>query len=186
MKLSSDEQRLLEYAKAAVVRYNEVRHARGGIDTLYSFLTSDSGRFHDGASFEPNVAHATVCGERCAIANMVLQESYSAKIRCIVVADPVPRVQEHGRPPCGTCRHLIWTHGTPRTSVLLVQYIQGRTVWTSPGWRDSRSALCTRILTTKWMGCGTDGARIRRPRRGRHGLGSEDYATNFRKITQLL
>jgi cytidine deaminase len=63
---------------------------------------------------------------------MILHESYAAKIRSIVIADPVPEVQESGTPPCGTCRHLIWTHGTPDTSVILMQYIQGRHGWTFP------------------------------------------------------
>ena len=92
--LPPEEEKLVEYVKEAIVKYNKVRHANGGIDTLYSFLLSDSGKMYDGASYEPNIAHASVCGERCAIANMVLQESYKAKIKSIVVADPVPNVQE--------------------------------------------------------------------------------------------
>lgn len=130
--LTPEEKILVNYAQGAVVRYNKVRHAHGGIDTLYAFLLSDSGKIHDGACFEPNLRHATVCGERHAIANMILQESYSAKIKSIVVADPVPEVQENGTPPCGTCRHLIWTHGVPGASVILMQYIQGRHGWTFP------------------------------------------------------
>jgi len=130
--LTLEEKRLIEYAKEAIVQYNQIRHAHGGIATLYSFLLSDSGKIHDGACYEPNLAHATVCGERHAIANMILQESYKAKIKSIVVADPVPAVQEHGTPPCGTCRHLIWSHGTPATTVILLQYIQGKDGWTFP------------------------------------------------------
>ncbi|MEK7577612.1 MAG: hypothetical protein AAB492_03285 [Patescibacteria group bacterium] len=130
--LPPEEEKLVEYVKEAIVKYNKVRHANGGIDTLYSFLLSDSGKMYDGASYEPNIAHASVCGERCAIANMVLQESYKAKIKSIVVADPVPNVQEKSTPPCGTCRHLIWSHGTPETSVILIQYIQGKDGWTFP------------------------------------------------------
>jgi cytidine deaminase len=132
MDLTAEEQALVEYSKDAIIRYNTVRHANGGIDTLYSFLLSDSGKIHDGASFEPIIAHATVCGERCAIANMVLQESYKAKITSIVVADPVPDVQNACRPPCGTCRHLIWSYGSPETTVILVQYIQGKSDWSFP------------------------------------------------------
>lgn len=130
--LTPDEERLVKHSQEAVVKYNKVRHAKGGIDTLYSFLLSDSGKIYDGASYEPNIAHASVCGERCAISNMVLQESYKAKIKSIVVADPVPEIQEHGTPPCGTCRHLIWFHGTPDTTVILIQYIQGKDGWTFP------------------------------------------------------
>jgi len=130
--LPPDEVQLVEYSKGAVVKYNKIRHAHGGIDTLYAFLLSDSGKIYDGASYEPNIAHASVCGERCAIANMVLQESYQAKIKSIVVADPVPEVQKNGTPPCGTCRHLIWYHGTQETTVMLMQYIQGREGWSFP------------------------------------------------------
>jgi len=127
--LTPEEKKLIEHSKEAIVKYNTIRHVNDGIDTLYSFLLSDSGKIHDGACYEPQLAHATVCGERHAIANMILQESYKAKIKSIVVADPVPEVQEHGRTPCGTCRHLIWSQGTPETTVILMQYIQGKDGW---------------------------------------------------------
>lgn len=130
--LSPEEKRLVDYSKDAIVRYNKMRHAKGGIDTLYAFLLSDSGNIYDGASYEPNIPHASVCAERCAIANMVLQESYKAKIKGILIADPVPEVQERSTPPCGTCRHLIWFHGPPDTSVILMQYVFGKDGWTFP------------------------------------------------------
>jgi cytidine deaminase len=131
-EITADESKLVEYAKEAVVKYNKIRHSNGGIDTLYAFLLSDRGNTYDGASFEPNIAHASVCAERCAISSMVLQESYKARIKSIVVADPVPQVQAQSTPPCGTCRHLIWSHGTPDTTVILMQYIQGKDGWTFP------------------------------------------------------
>lgn len=131
-QLTPEEQQLVQHAREAVVRYNRMRHARGDIDTLYSFLLSDSGEIYDGAAYESNLPHASICAERVAIASLVLQESYPAKIKSILVADPVPRVQEHGTPPCGTCRHVIWHHGTPDTTVLLLQYIQGKEGWTFP------------------------------------------------------
>jgi cytidine deaminase len=131
-KLTPTEKRLIEYAKRAIVRYNKIRHKKGGVDTLYSFVLSDSGKIYDGACFEPNIAQATTCGERHAIANMIMNESYSAKIKAIVVADPVPQVQKKSTTPCGTCRHLIWAHGTPTTSVILMQYILGKRGWTFP------------------------------------------------------
>lgn len=135
--LTPTEQKLVEHAKAAVVKYNKQRHARGGIDTLYAFLITEENSLYDGAAFEPNIAHATVCGERHAIANMVMNEGYGAKIDSIIVADPVPSVQEKGTPPCGTCRHLIWQFGNPDASVIFVQYIQaqdekGELNWTFP------------------------------------------------------
>lgn len=132
IELSEEEKKLVEYAKKAIVEYNKMRHANGGIDTLYSFVLSDSGKIHDGACYEPKLAQAAVCGERHAIANMILQESYKAKINSIVVADPVPERQPQSRPPCGTCRNLISLHGTPETTVLLMQYIQGKNGWTFP------------------------------------------------------
>jgi len=132
MVLTPNEQRLVDYAKPAIVAYNKMRHQRGGIDTLYSFLISDSGNIYEGVCFEPNIAQATVCGERHAIQNMVLKESYQAKIETILVADPVPRVQKRCTPPCGTCRHLIWQFGKPDATVILMQYIQRKRGWVFP------------------------------------------------------
>ena len=63
---------------------------------------------------------------------MIMQESYKAKIKSIVVADPVPKVQNHGTTPCGTCRHLIWEFGTPKTSVICLQYIRQKSGWIFP------------------------------------------------------
>ncbi|MFH1425839.1 MAG: hypothetical protein ABIG66_00185 [Candidatus Kerfeldbacteria bacterium] len=131
-QLTPDEKKLVEHAKKAIVQYNKMRHEKGGIDTLYSFLISDSGEIFDGACFETKIAQAMICGERHAIVNMVMDESYSAKIRSIVVADPVPEEQEHGTPPCGTCRHLIWQHGTPETTVISLQYILQDKDWVFP------------------------------------------------------
>jgi cytidine deaminase len=132
IKLTSNEKKLIDYSKKAIVRYNRTRHKKGGIDTLYSFILSDSGKIYDGACYEANISQATVCGERHAISSMIMNESYSAKIKTIVVADPVPEVQKKGTPPCGTCRQLIWIHGTPKTTVLLMQYIMGKKGWTFP------------------------------------------------------
>ncbi len=131
-RLTPNEKKLVNYAKKAVVMYNRLRHSKGGIDTLYAFLISDSGKIHDGACLETNVAHATVCGERHAIANMILAESYNAKIRSVVIADPVPEVQKKSTPPCGTCRHLIWEFGAPDTTVICIQYIQQKSGWVFP------------------------------------------------------
>jgi cytidine deaminase len=127
-QFTSDEQKLIDYAKEAIVRYNRMRHENGGVDTLYAFLMSDSGKIYDGAAFEPGI----ICAERHAIANLTLHESYNARIKCIVVADPVPEVQEKSTPPCGACREVIWNHGTSDTVVILIQYIQGKTGWTFP------------------------------------------------------
>ena len=130
--LTQNELLLVDHAKQAIVRYNKQRHARGGKDTLYSFLLSESGNIYDGAAFEPKISHAVVCGERHAIATLVMNEAYESKITSIIVADPVPSVQKNFTPPCGTCRHLIWQFGSPDTSVILMQYIQGLDDWTFP------------------------------------------------------
>lgn len=132
MDLTPEEKRLVEYAKEALVKYNTMRHSRGSVDTLYSFILSDSGKIYDGACYESKLAHLSICAERHAIANMILAESYKAKIKSIIVADPVPEVQEKSTPPCGSCRHLIWAHGYPETSVILIQYIMGKKGWTFP------------------------------------------------------
>ena len=107
IKLTTDEQKLVEHAKKAIVRYNKMRRNKESIDTLYAFLLSDSGKIYDGACFESNISQATICGERHAIANMVLEEAYKSKIKCIVVADPVPTVQKNSTPPCGTCMQYL-------------------------------------------------------------------------------
>lgn len=126
VQLSLLEEKLLEHAKKSVEKYNKIRHAKGGIDTLYSFLITKEGNIYDGAAFEPSIAHSTFCGERHAISNMVLSEGYNSKIESIIICDPVPQVQKKGTPPCGTCRHVIWQFGTPETSVIFLQYIQGK------------------------------------------------------------
>jgi cytidine deaminase len=130
--LTRSERDLVEHAKEAIVRYNRQRHSNGGVDTLYAFLLAESGSIYDGAAFEPNISHATICGERHAIANLVMNEAYDSKIESIVVADPVPSIQDKSTPPCGTCRHLIWQFGKPSTTVILLQYIQHDGKWTFP------------------------------------------------------
>ena len=132
IKLTLGEKKLVQYARREVVKYNKMRHKRGGMDTLYSFLMSNSGKIYDGACFEPNIVQATICGERHAIANMVLREAYKAKIKHIIVVDPVPKIQEKSTPPCGTCRHLIWQFGTLKTSVICMQYVQEKRGWSFP------------------------------------------------------
>ena len=124
-QLTSDETVLLRYAERRVGELNTIRRAAEDIATLYAFVLSEAGLLHDGGCYEGAVAHATICGERHAIANMVLAESYAARIRALVVADPVPSRQPFARRPCGTCRHLIWKHGSVGTSVLLAQYVPG-------------------------------------------------------------
>jgi cytidine deaminase len=131
-KFTPDEKKIIEYAKKAIVRYNKKRRIKGGIDTLYAFVMSDSGKIYDGACLETTISNGNVCGERHAIANMVLKESYKAKIRHIVVADPVPKKQRNSTTPCGTCRHMIWELGTPNTTVICIQYMRQKDGWIFP------------------------------------------------------
>lgn len=136
-KLTEKEELLLEHAKAGVIKYNTSRHALGYIDTLYSFLITTDGHLYDGAAFEPNIAQATVCGERHALANMTMHMGNNVKIESIIVLDCVPKIQPKSTPPCGTCRHLIWQFGKPDTTVLMMQYIQergadGKLSWSFP------------------------------------------------------
>ncbi|OIP98411.1 hypothetical protein AUK40_01585 [Candidatus Wirthbacteria bacterium CG2_30_54_11] len=131
-ELTTDEQQLISYAEKAIIRFNTIRQNHGGIDTLYSFILSDSGKIYDGACFEPSIQQATICGERHAIANLILQESYSARIRSILVADPVPSVQNVSTTPCGTCRHIIHQFSTPEATVLCMQYMRQGTTWVFP------------------------------------------------------
>ncbi|OHA00981.1 MAG: hypothetical protein A3C07_05130 [Candidatus Sungbacteria bacterium RIFCSPHIGHO2_02_FULL_47_11] len=62
----------------------------------------------------------------------MLIDTEEATIKSIVAADPVPKTQKKGKLPCGTCRHLIWSHGTTKTTVILMQYILGKRGWTFP------------------------------------------------------
>lgn len=128
VQLTEVENNLVDYSKKAIIKYNEIRRANGGIDTLYAFLISGNGAIYDGAALEPSV----ICAERHAVANLTLQESYKAKIKSIVIAAPVPEVQLMGTPPCGACREVIWNHGTPETTIILMQYIQNKIEWTFP------------------------------------------------------
>ncbi len=129
---TSDEQKLIDHAKKSVVKYNKLRDEKGGIDTLYSFVMSDSGKIYDGACLETNLSHSNICAERHAIANMILKETYKAKVKIVVVADPVPKIQKHGTPPCGTCRHIIREFGTPDATVIGMQYIRRKKDWIFP------------------------------------------------------
>ena len=63
---------------------------------------------------------------------MILNESYKAKVKHVVVADPVPRVQKSSTTPCGTCGHVIWEMGTQNATVICIQYIQQQDSWIFP------------------------------------------------------
>lgn len=115
---TQDERKLINHAKEMVIKYNKQRHANGGIDTIYAFVLSDSGKIYDGACLESTIGAAGVCAERLAIGNMILKETYKAKIISVVTFDPVPKEQEYGTTPCGACRHVIWEHGNPDTTVI--------------------------------------------------------------------
>jgi len=129
---TSDEKKLIDYAKKAIVKYNKIRKVKGGFDTLYAFVLSDSGKIYDGICFESNLSHGNICAERHAIANMILEETYKAKVKAVVVVDPVPKIQKHSTPPCGTCRHVIREFGKPDTIVICMQYIRRKNNWIFP------------------------------------------------------
>ena len=130
--LTKDEKKLVEHAKKAIIKYNKKRHSNGGIDTLYAFVMSDGGKIYDGACLETTISNGNICGERHAIANMILQETYNAKVKSVVVADPVPKVQKNSTTPCGTCRHVIWEFGVPNATVICIQYVQRKDGWIFP------------------------------------------------------
>ena len=130
MKLTSDEKKLVEHAKKAIIKYNKVRKAKGEVDTIYGFVLSDSGKMYDGSCLESSVGASSTCAERIAIGSMVLNESYKAKIKSVVTADPVPRVLKNSTTPCGACRHAIWERGTPNTTIICLQFIKQKDGWT--------------------------------------------------------
>ena len=132
VKLTQDEQRLVDHAKQAVVKYNKLRQAKGEDDTLYAFVLSDSGKIFEGACFETDLEHANICGERHAIANMILEETYKAKIISVVITDPVPEMQEDSTTPCGTCRSIIWEFKAPKTTILSLQYMRNKENYVFP------------------------------------------------------
>jgi cytidine deaminase len=123
-----DEKRLIEHAKKQVVKYNKQRHSKGGIDTIYAFVMSDSGKIYDGACLESDIS-AGICAERLAIGKMILNETYAAKVKIVVTFDPVPYEQKYASTPCGLCRHVIWERGEPNTIIICGQYIQQRGNW---------------------------------------------------------
>ncbi len=129
---TSSEKNLIKHAKKAVVKYNRMRRRKGGIDTLYSFVLSGSGKIYEGACLESGISGGVICGERHAIANMVFKEGYGAKIKSILIADPVPAERKNSTTPCGTCRHAIWERGTPETTVLCMQYVKKEKGWEFP------------------------------------------------------
>ncbi len=129
IQLTKEEQKLVEHAKGAVVKYNKQRHEKGGIDTIYAFVLSDSGKIYDGACLESTIGSGSICAERLAIGSMVLEETYKSKIKIVVTFDPVPAEKEYSSTPCGTCRHVIWEHGTPDTMIICGQYIQRENDW---------------------------------------------------------
>lgn len=129
VRLTKDEQKLVGHAKGMIVRYNKRRHAKGGIDTIYAFVLSDSGRIYDGACLESSTGSGSVCAERVAIGNMLTKETPSSRIVCIVTFDPVPERQEHSSTPCGACRHVIWEHGDQNTTIICGQYMRKKGGW---------------------------------------------------------
>jgi len=132
IKLTQQEGKLVDYAKKSVIKYNKQRHAKGGIDTIYAFVLSDSGKIYDGACLESTVGTAGVCAERLAIGNMALKETPKARIISVVTFDPVPEEKENSTTPCGTCRHVIWENGNSNTTIICGQYIQQKDGWIFP------------------------------------------------------
>jgi len=127
IQLTSEEKKLIEHAKKAVVRYNELRNSKGELATFYAFVLSDSGKIYDGACLES--MGGGVCGERAAIGRMFTEETYSSKIKAIVIFCPVPKELEYAPTPCGRCRNVIWERGTESTSIICGQYIQRKGGW---------------------------------------------------------
>jgi cytidine deaminase len=126
--LTQNEQKLVNYAKKAIVKYNKQRKAKGEFDTIYAFVLSDSGKIYDGACLESTIS-ASVCAERVAIGTMLTKETYKSKIKIVVVFDAVPKKQKYSSTPCGTCRHVIWENGTPNTTIICGQYIKRKNGW---------------------------------------------------------
>jgi len=68
IRLTPNEQELVDYSKKAIVKYNKLRYTKGGIDTLYAFLMSGSRKIYEYACLEVNIQHANIYAERHAIA----------------------------------------------------------------------------------------------------------------------
>jgi hypothetical protein len=77
--LTPEGKEVIVHSKGALVEYKQIRSVDDGINTLDSFPLSQSGKIHDGACHEPNLAHSTACGERHAIAEMILLENYTIR-----------------------------------------------------------------------------------------------------------
>lgn len=126
---SSDEKKLIGYARNKVLQYCKLRKSKGFCDLFYSFVLSDSGRIYDGAAAESNQPQAGFCAERHAIANMLLAETEKAKIVSILVAGPVPKKSKEAATPCGICRIMIHEFSTSKTSVLCSDFIRKGKGW---------------------------------------------------------
>lgn len=126
---SSDEKKLIGYARSKVLQYCKLRKSKGFYDLFYSFVLSDSGKIYGGVASESKQPQAGFCAERHAIANMLLAETEKAKIVSILVAGPVPKKSKESATPCGICRIRIHEFSTSKTSVLCSDFIRKEKGW---------------------------------------------------------
>lgn len=130
MEFTSDEKKLIEYARKRILQYCKMRKSKDLYDVIYAFVLSESGKIYEGTPLEVVQPNGSFCAERHAIANMVLAESEKAKIVSIFTAGPVPkRGDNKGSAPCGVCRSVISEFSTPETSIICSEFIKNENDW---------------------------------------------------------
>ncbi len=128
-KFTRDEKKLIDYSKKKILEYSKYRKENGLYDIIHAFVLSESGKIYDGTCFESNLPQTCICAETHAVSNMLQAETEKAKIKSLLVADPVPKSSRNTIMPCGRCRHVINEFGTRSTTVLSSDYIRHEKKW---------------------------------------------------------
>ncbi len=127
-QFTTDEKKLIDYAKEKILEYCKKRKSEGLYDTIYAFILSENDQIYEGTFLELP-SGVGFCSERAAIANMILKETEKAKIKVLLVACPVPKSLDKPLTPCGACRLAIEKFGTEKTTILCSEFIRKENGW---------------------------------------------------------
>ncbi|MFA4983619.1 MAG: hypothetical protein WC588_05405 [Candidatus Micrarchaeia archaeon] len=126
---TKDEKRLVEYARADLEARLKKRRAAGLLDTLVSYAMSESGKIYSGSPTNFLQVSSCVHAEMMAIGNMRNYEGDFARVKCILIAGPVPKDDLECTKPCGICRLFIYENGTAKTTVICTCYVRKKSGW---------------------------------------------------------